>query len=179
MPQKREEGASAVVAGKLYVFGGFYDSTFKASKRVDIYDPKTNAWKRLKDMPEDVTHAPAVVVGATVWLFGGYIGQTPGPAITHVWKYDTLTNTWSRGPEMPHARGAGAAVLVGRTIHYLGGRWWLAGLLFLVPDLSFAAYLAGSRTGAYAYNALHTTLGPLALAQPATHNSAASAPLAR
>jgi hypothetical protein len=37
-------------------------------------------------------------------------------------------------------------------------------LLFLVPDLSFAAYLAGPRTGAYAYNALHTTLGPLALA---------------
>ena len=49
-------------------------------------------------------------------------------------------------------------------IHYLGGQWWLAALLFLAPDLSFTAYLAGPRIGAYAYNALHTTLGPLALA---------------
>lgn len=38
--------------------------------------------------------------------------------------------------------------------------WWLAGLLFLAPDLSFLGYLAGPRMGAMIYNALHTTLGP-------------------
>lgn len=42
--------------------------------------------------------------------------------------------------------------------------WWLYGLLFLVPDVAFAAYLAGPRTGALIYNALHTTLAPAALA---------------
>ena len=39
----------------------------------------------------------------------------------------------------------------------------LAALLFFAPDVSFAGYLAGPRIGSYFYNALHTTVGPLAL----------------
>jgi Domain of unknown function (DUF4260) len=42
----------------------------------------------------------------------------------------------------------------------LDASWWLFALLFLVPDLSFLAYLAGSRAGAFTYNAVHTTAGP-------------------
>ena len=41
--------------------------------------------------------------------------------------------------------------------------WWLFPVLFLVPDLSFAGYLAGPRIGAAVYNAAHTTLGPIVL----------------
>src|SRR5581483_12330765 len=33
-----------------------------------------------------------------------------------------------------------------------GGKWWLFAVLFLAPDLSFAAYLAGPRFGALVYN---------------------------
>jgi hypothetical protein len=36
-------------------------------------------------------------------------------------------------------------------------------ILFLVPDLSFAGYLAGPRIGAIVYNAAHSTLAPAAL----------------
>ena len=36
-------------------------------------------------------------------------------------------------------------------------------MLLLAPDLSFLGYLAGPKAGAAAYNALHTTLGPLAM----------------
>jgi hypothetical protein len=43
------------------------------------------------------------------------------------------------------------------------GKWWLFAVLFLAPDLSFAAYLAGARIGAIVYNAAHSTLGPVAL----------------
>ena len=39
-----------------------------------------------------------------------------------------------------------------------GGPWWLFAILFLLPDLSFAAYLAGPRTGALVYNAAHSTI---------------------
>jgi hypothetical protein len=46
---------------------------------------------------------------------------------------------------------------------YRGGPWWLFALLFLAPDLSFAAYLAGGRIGAAVYNAVHTTIVPIAL----------------
>jgi hypothetical protein len=44
------------------------------------------------------------------------------------------------------------------------GDWTLFLILFLAPDLSFLGYAAGRRTGAAAYNAMHTTIGPLLLA---------------
>jgi hypothetical protein len=44
-----------------------------------------------------------------------------------------------------------------------GDSWWLFALLFLAPDLSFLGYLAGPRVGAIAYNAVHTTAGPVLL----------------
>ncbi len=44
-----------------------------------------------------------------------------------------------------------------------GGSWWLFAALFLLPDLSFAAYLAGREAGAFVYNAAHSYLAPVAL----------------
>jgi Domain of unknown function (DUF4260) len=46
----------------------------------------------------------------------------------------------------------------------LSASWWMYAILFFVPDVSFAAYLAGPRIGAFAYNALHSTIGPILLA---------------
>ena len=45
----------------------------------------------------------------------------------------------------------------------LGGSWLVFVVLFLAPDLSFLAYLHSPRLGAAVYNALHATVGPLAL----------------
>lgn len=45
-----------------------------------------------------------------------------------------------------------------------GGSWWVFAVLFLVPDISFAAYLAGPRVGAIVYNAMHADIMPIALA---------------
>jgi hypothetical protein len=53
------------------------------------------------------------------------------------------------------------ALLLYRTTH---ASWWLFAGLFLLPDVSFAGYLFGPRIGALAYNAAHSTIGPLALA---------------
>jgi hypothetical protein len=47
---------------------------------------------------------------------------------------------------------------------YLKQSVWIFAGLFLVPDLSMAAYFAGPRLGAIAYNIFHTTVGPLLLA---------------
>ncbi len=44
-----------------------------------------------------------------------------------------------------------------------GGSWWLFAVLFLVPDVSFAAYLAGREAGAFIYNTAHSYLAPVAL----------------
>jgi hypothetical protein len=54
------------------------------------------------------------------------------------------------------------AAAAGAYAHY-GLGWGLFAALFLAPDLSIFAYLGGPKFGAAAYNALHTTIFPLAL----------------
>jgi N-acetylneuraminic acid mutarotase len=120
-PQARFEGQGAVVNGKFYVFGGFYNAAVQATKRSDVFDPATNRWTRIKDMPEAITHAGVAVDGNIVYIIGGYNGNHPAPGTSHVWKYNTSTDTWSAGPNLPEARGSGAAARVGRFIHFFGG----------------------------------------------------------
>ena len=44
-----------------------------------------------------------------------------------------------------------------------GHSWPLFAILFLVPDVSFAAYAMGPRLGALGYNLLHSYVGPIVL----------------
>jgi hypothetical protein len=46
----------------------------------------------------------------------------------------------------------------------IGASWTLFAALLLLPDLGLIGYLAGARTGALTYNALHTYAGPVVLA---------------
>src|SRR3979490_1955635 len=59
----------------------------------------------------------------------------------------------------------GLTLFVGMTLLYgvWDGSWWVYAILFLAPDLSFAAYLAGPRAGAIVYNAAHSYMAPMAL----------------
>lgn len=59
----------------------------------------------------------------------------------------------------------GLAVFAVSTSAYaqFGAGWGLFAWLFLLPDLSFLAYLAGPRVGAAAYNAAHSYAGALGL----------------
>lgn len=58
----------------------------------------------------------------------------------------------------------GAAPIAAALFYYAqaGGDWRRFALLFLVPDVSLFAYLAGPRPGAILYDVAHTTIGPLA-----------------
>ncbi|WP_324650000.1 malectin domain-containing carbohydrate-binding protein [Georgenia sp. H159] len=125
-PIGRSEAQGTAVGTKVYAFGGFQTGT-KTTARSDVYDTVTNSWSRLPDMPQQLTHSPAVADGKTIWLVGGYDGNHPGGSTRNVWKFDTETLTWSAGPPLPEARGAGAATIVGRTLHFFGGTSRVAG----------------------------------------------------
>ena len=62
-------------------------------------------------------------------------------------------------------RWEGAALFAGMSLFFWisGAPWQIYAVFFLVPDLSFLAYLAGPRIGAGVYNAMHATIGPLLL----------------
>lgn len=68
-----------------------------------------------------------------------------------MWSGTVDTTTWQR-IEGAVVFLAGAALFV--TLDD-GIAWWLAILLFFCPDVSFAAYAVGPRTGAFVYNAVH------------------------
>lgn len=59
-------------------------------------------------------------------------------------------------------RAEGLAVFALAVLLYARGghSWPLFAALFLVPDLSFAAYLGGPRVGAVVYNLAHSYVGP-------------------
>ncbi len=59
----------------------------------------------------------------------------------------------------------GLTLFIGMTLLYRvwGGYWWVYFVLFLLPDLSFAAYLAGPRIGAIVYNVAHSYMAPITL----------------
>lgn len=122
-PIPRYEHAGLAVAGKLYAFGGFYNTDIQATTRSDVYDPATNTWTRIADMPEALTHVGHATDGRYVFLIGGFVGDYSNgmPTTNHAWRYDTQTNTWLALPNLPQAVGAGAAAIVGRTLYFYGG----------------------------------------------------------
>jgi hypothetical protein len=59
----------------------------------------------------------------------------------------------------------GLTLFAGMTLLYAvwDGSWLVYAILFLAPDLSFAAYLAGPKPGAIVYNAAHSYMAPVSL----------------
>jgi N-acetylneuraminic acid mutarotase len=124
-PRELSEAQAAVVKGKLYVFGGYTDTTFvPRSSEAFVYDPATQRWSNLAKMPRPITHAGIAVDGDNIYLAGGVVGNATGAkidAINEVWRYNVVSNSWSAMPPLPEPRGAGELALVGRNLHYFGG----------------------------------------------------------
>jgi N-acetylneuraminic acid mutarotase len=127
-PLERAEALRAVVDGKLYVMGGFGGpgGNLGPVARSDVYDPATNKWTQLADMPKRLSHAGVAADGHDIYVAGGYIGiggndYTQQFGTTDVWRYNIDTNKWSAFTPMPKALAAGALVLLGRELHYYGG----------------------------------------------------------
>ena len=62
-----------------------------------------------------------------------------------------------------HLEGAALLAITIFGYHQVHGGWLFFAALFLVPDVSMAGYALNTRIGAMAYNAVHTTIGPIVL----------------
>ncbi len=118
-PLVRFEGGGGAAAGKLYQFSGFYRTgPIKATVECDAYDPATDAWTRIADIPQAISHCGQVVDDDITddqifWLAGGLLGDYPGPSTQQVWKYSINNNVWSAGPPLPDQRGGRCTCQVG------------------------------------------------------------------
>ena len=74
LPTRRRNFSTAVVEGKIYLIGGTPFENRRGPyglSTVEVYDPKTNTWERLADMPTPRTRAGAAVVDEIIYVFGG------------------------------------------------------------------------------------------------------------
>ncbi|MGB7159451.1 MAG: kelch repeat-containing protein [Tepidisphaeraceae bacterium] len=123
-PIPRAEAMTATVDGKLYVFGGFSGSAGPVV-RSDVYDPVTNTWTRIADLPKRITHAGVAVDGRNIYLAGGYVGTGPGFqqqfGTNEVWRFNVDAQQWTAMPALPADLASGGLVVLGRELHYFGG----------------------------------------------------------
>jgi N-acetylneuraminic acid mutarotase len=118
------EGQSVVVNNLLYVFGGYEFCCFPI-RRVYRFDPTTNIWTRLADLPQGTTHTGIATDGTDIYLAGGYVEnleeQHRIPGSEKVWRYNVGANTYTALPNLPKKASTGQLVYVKGKLHYIGG----------------------------------------------------------
>ncbi|MEW5839325.1 MAG: S8 family serine peptidase [Pseudomonadota bacterium] len=124
--------AVALGDGKIYLFGGYTDQGY--SNRTYRYDPASNAWERLADMPYAQRYTSAVRQGAgnEVWVIGGEGYAPDGGRV--VMSYNAGSNSWQVLSSTAYVHSGGMAVWnQGRSYALFGsssegrGEFWYGG----------------------------------------------------
>jgi N-acetylneuraminic acid mutarotase len=112
MPLARQELASAVLNGKLYVIGGYYLG-FESTTSVQVYNPATDTWALAHPLPYAVNHNSAAVTGGKLYSFGAGGG---------VFVYNSNNNSWGPVASTHFVHSATAAVgVIDNQIYVAGG----------------------------------------------------------
>lgn len=128
LPTQRRGFATAVVDGKIYLIGGTPFQNRRGPyglSTVEVYDPKTNSWEQVADMPTPRTSAEVAVVNGTIYVCGGYNGIDNRLVnlkfLDVVEAYDPQNDTWARKQGMSGGRvDFGMGVVAGK-IYSMGG----------------------------------------------------------
>jgi N-acetylneuraminic acid mutarotase len=131
MPVKQDHIAHVLIDGKAYIVGGEHghastadpdDATYIQHDKLLRYDPRTDEWTRLADMPVAASHFEAVVqvIEGRIVVFGGKLNAERATNAVQV--YDPLTDDWQViDDSVPDRRNGGATVIwQGRVWYGLG-----------------------------------------------------------
>lgn len=113
MPSARQELATAVLNGKIFVIAG-YDSKGASTDSVFVYNPNTNTWASANPIPSANNHNNAAVAAGKLYSFGGRSSRTN--------VYDPTNDSWSPVAMMNFQHGDTAAVgVINDKIYVAGG----------------------------------------------------------
>lgn len=118
LPTPREHTTAAVLDGALYVIGGRWSNTNLSV--LERYDPQTQTWTRLADMPLAVGGLTAGALDGRIHVTGGEDLRTSQTYNTHM-IYDPQSDTWATGLPLPTARHGLASAVVGDRWFVIGG----------------------------------------------------------
>jgi N-acetylneuraminic acid mutarotase len=130
-PHEGLSGAGmAVVDGKIYLAGGFIpggDETEDAGRRTSrwahVYDPATDRWTRLPDLPERREYTRAIGSEKAFIILGGFVQGRPGLPGADVFSLDVSATEpeWKRLPLMSVPRSHLSVGIIGTHIVAAGG----------------------------------------------------------
>jgi non-specific serine/threonine protein kinase len=118
IPTAREHVAAASDGRYVYVGGGRALSPDKNSPALERYEPATDSWQRLPDMPTARGGLGAAIVGGHLLAVGG---ESPTGVFGEVESYSLAGKAWSRAPSMRTPRHGIAVAAIGRSLYALGG----------------------------------------------------------
>jgi uncharacterized repeat protein (TIGR01451 family) len=126
LPEPRGYVMAVEIDGRYYVVGGvdqIVSGTFGVQSSTYVYDPATDAWTRLADLPRALGGVTLATANGKLYAFGGFDqrGYNQGN-VANTYEYHPAKNAWRERTAMPAiARSlAGAASLNGR-IYVVGG----------------------------------------------------------
>jgi hypothetical protein len=106
LPETKNHFNAVVVGGRIYAVGGQrgHDCGIVYLRSAHRYDPVTNAWSALPDMPEERSHhEPSTFAWNGFVVVGGGANATQ-PSMASLIAYDTVRERWVRWPDLPAAR---------------------------------------------------------------------------
>lgn len=113
MPAPRQELATAVLNGKIYVLGG-YDENGLSTDSVFVYNPAADTWATANPLPRPNNHNCAAVAGGKLYSFGGLSTAT--------YVYDPVSDSWIQLAPLHISHGNAAAVgVINDKIYVAGG----------------------------------------------------------
>lgn len=119
-PTARQEVASAVLDGRVWVIGGL--AAAGPSALVEIYDPEADRWAPGPPLPVALHHAAATVYRGEVVVAGGFVaaGSLYDQASDRVLAH--RGGAWVDLPRLRRPRGAASVAAVGNALVVTGGR---------------------------------------------------------
>jgi len=123
MPTARAAMTAGVIAGKLYVVGGFRfcSGSCPIINTLEVYDPVTNSWTTKAPMPTARAQMGGAVIDGKLYVIGGTTNGTAPGRLATLEVYDPSTNAWTTKASMPTSRlGLGAAE-VNSVLYAVGG----------------------------------------------------------
>ena len=120
LPTARENHASVVLGGRLYVMGGYDARRNTVLNVVERFNPDTDTWETVAPMGTGRCRHVAVVLDGKIYVAGGYNGSNRPPVIKSCERYDPDSGAWERMSNPTNGYVDASAVVV-------GGKLWLAG----------------------------------------------------
>jgi N-acetylneuraminic acid mutarotase len=124
----RNHAGATVLGGKIYIIGGQRgnDHTSVPLRDGHSYNPATNSWTRIADMPVPAGTTGRAHISSSVIVVGNRIvvigGETSHNVRTNlVSAYSPATNTWQNLTGFPKSIAGGVAGSISGTTYYTGG----------------------------------------------------------